>query len=120
MLRGPARHGKLRCREQNIRLRRRMCCGGTRRMLAAERRRFRPSAVARNPCQGVAPDSWALGIIRPGDSNAAGQRDIRSAQTWRSNGALRSFAEARATPARLECLSKLSIRFGYAPALCPG
>src|SRR5258707_12419361 len=108
----PAQQRNSRYWEQNIALWRRMCCGGKRRMLAAERWRFRPSAAVRNPQQGVAPDSWALGIIQPGDSNAVGQRDIRSAQTWRSNGALRSFAEARATSARVECLSKLSIRCG--------
>jgi len=43
-------------------------------MLSREKRRFRPSAVVRNPWQGVALDSWAVGIIPPGASNAAGRR----------------------------------------------
>ncbi|PYT55096.1 MAG: hypothetical protein DMG46_20615 [Acidobacteria bacterium] len=46
-----ALHRSSDCREQKIRRRRRMCCDGRRRMLAGERRRFRPSAAVRNPCQ---------------------------------------------------------------------
>src|SRR5258707_4848719 len=48
----PTQHRNSRYWEQNIPLWRRMCCGGKRRMLAAERWRFRPSAAVRNPQQG--------------------------------------------------------------------
>jgi len=34
-------------------------------MLSTEKRRFGPSAVVRNPWQGVAPDSWAMESSRP-------------------------------------------------------
>src|SRR6266513_415476 len=78
-----------------------------------EKRRFRPSAVARNPWRGVAAVQWAVGIIQPSDSNAAGRRATRSAQTSRSNGVPRSFVQARATSAPAECLSKRSIPSGW-------
>src|SRR5258708_40152008 len=66
------------CREQNIPFRRRICCGGRRGMLATEKRRSRPGAVVRNPWQGVAPDSWAVGTIHAADANAAELRWIPS------------------------------------------
>src|SRR5260370_7035194 len=103
------------CREQIIPLRRRMCCGGRRGMLATEKRRSRPGAVVRNPWQGVAPDSWAVGTIQPDDSSAAGLSATRSAQTSRSNGVPRFFGEARATSAPAECLSKRSTPCGWPP-----
>jgi hypothetical protein len=53
------------CREQNICVRRRMCCGERRRMLAAQERRFRPSAVVRHPWQGVAPIHGQWGSSSP-------------------------------------------------------